>query len=465
MMAQYQYDMLVIGSGPAGQKAAIQAAKLRKRVAIIEKEQIGGVSAHTGTLPSKTLKDAIYHLHGFKLRAFTNVSVSLKKSFTMSDLMARKDHVIKNELAIVTNQLERNDVEIVHGTASFVDPHTLKVKTTQGHDEQLSAEFIVIATGSRPRREPGIPFNSATIRDSDSILVTETMPKTMAVLGGGVIGCEYATMFAAFGVKVTLIDRRQELLRFVDQEVIQALIYQMRTNGVNVKLNEEIGEIKLDDRGRVVTGLKSNKTVVSDVLLFSMGRVSNTDELNLGAVGIVTDKTGLIKVNEYYQTDIPHIYAAGDVIGFPGLASTSMEQGRLATCHAFKVTQSTLPKVMPYGIYTIPEISTVGKSEEELTKANVPYEVGRAFYKEIARGQIFGDLEGLLKLIFHRDTLELLGVHIIGEGATELIHIGQAVLTYGGKVDFFVHNVFNYPTLAECYRTAALDGINRLGKT
>ena len=463
-MAQYQYDMLVIGSGPAGQKAAIQAAKLRKRVVIIEKEQVGGVSAHTGTLPSKTLTDAIYHLHGFKLRAFTNVSVSLKKSFTMSDLMARKDHVIKNELAIVTNQLERNDVEIIHGIASFVDPHTIRVTTPHGHEEQLSADFIVIATGSRPRREPGIPFNSATIRDSDSILVTETMPKTMAVLGGGVIGCEYATMFAAFGVKVTLIDRRQELLRFVDQEVIQALIYQMRTNGVNVKLNEEIGEIKLDDRGRVVTSLKSNKTVVSDVLLFSMGRVSNSDELNLGAIGIVTDKTGLIKVNEFYQTDIPHIYAAGDVIGFPGLASTSMEQGRLAACHAFNVAQSTLPKVMPYGIYTIPEISTVGKSEEELTKANVPYEVGRAFYKEIARGQIFGDLDGLLKVIFHRDTLELLGVHIIGEGATELIHIGQAVLTYGGKVDFFVHNVFNYPTLAECYRTAALDGINRLGK-
>ncbi|MCI0366372.1 MAG: FAD-dependent oxidoreductase, partial [Phycisphaerales bacterium] len=328
--------------------------------------------------------------------------------------MARKDHVIKNELAIVTNQLERNDVEIVHGTASFVDAHTVRVDTQHGHEELLSADFIVIATGSRPRREPNIPFNSSNICDSDSILAAETMPKTMAVLGGGVIGCEYATMFSAFGVKITLIDRRQELLRFVDQEVIQALIYQMRTSGVNIKLNEEIGEIKLDERGRVVTGLKSNKTVVTDMLLFSMGRSSNTDELNLGAIGIVTDKTGLIKVNEYYQTVVPNIYAAGDVIGFPGLASTSMEQGRLASCHAFKVAQSTLPKVMPYGIYTIPEISTVGKSEEELTKENVPYEVGRAFYKEIARGQIFGDLEGLLKLIFHRDTLELLGVHIIG---------------------------------------------------
>lgn len=458
------YDMLVIGSGPAGQKAAIQAAKLRKKVAIIEKEQVGGASVNTGTLPSKTLKDAIYYLHGFKLRAFTNVSMSLKKSFTMRDLMARKEHVIKNELAIITNQLERNDVEIVHGTASFHDPHTLRVVKQHGHEELLSADFIVIATGSRPRREPGIPFNNSTICDSDTILATETMPKTMAVLGGGVIGCEYATMFAAFGVKVTLIDRRNELLRFVDQEVIQALIYQMRTNGVNVKLNEEIGEIKLDERGRVITGLKSNKTVVTDMLLFSMGRISNTDELNLDRVGIETDKTGLIKVNQYYQTAVPHIYAAGDVIGFPALASTSMEQGRLAACHAFKVAQSTLPTIMPYGIYTIPEISTVGKSEEELSKEAVPYEVGRAFYKEIARGQIFGDLEGLLKLIFHRDTLQLLGVHIIGEGATELIHIGQAVLTYGGKVDFFVHNVFNYPTLAECYRTAALDGINRLGK-
>lgn len=458
------YDMIVIGSGPAGQKAAIQAAKLRKKVAIIEKNQIGGASVNTGTLPSKTLKDAIYYLHGFKLRAFTNVSMSLKKSFTMRDLMARKEHVIKNELAIVTNQLERNDVEIVYGVASFHDPHTIRVVKPHGHEELLTADFIVIATGSRPRREPGIPFNNETICDSDTILATETMPKTMAVLGGGVIGCEYATMFAAFGVKVTLIDRRSELLRFVDQEVVHALIYQMRTNGVNVKLNEELGEIKLDERGRVVTHLKSNKTVVTDMLLFTMGRVSNVEELNLGAIGIETDKTGLIKVNQYYQTAIPHIYAVGDVIGFPALASTSMEQGRLASCHAFNVAQSTLPKVMPYGIYTIPEISTVGKSEEELSREAVPYEVGRAFYKEIARGQIFGDLEGLLKLIFHRDTLQLLGVHIIGEGATELIHIGQAVLTYGGTVDFFVHNVFNYPTLAECYRTAALDGINRLGK-
>jgi len=251
----------------------------------------------------------------------------------------------------------------------------------------------------------------------------------------------------------------------VDQEIVQALIYHMRTNGVTVKLGEEIGGVATDGRGRVVTSMKSGKTVVTDVLLYAMGRVANTDSLNIVAAGLTADNMGQLKVNEHYQTDVPHIYAGGDVIGFPGLASTSMEQGRLATCHAFQVEQSPLPKVLPYGIYTIPEISTVGKTEEELTKDGVPYEVGRAFYKEIARGQIVGDLDGLLKLIFHRDTLELLGVHIIGDGATELVHIGQAVLTYSGKVDFFVHNVFNYPTLAECYRTAALDGINRLGKT
>ena len=459
------YDLIVIGSGPAGQKAAIQAAKLRKRVAIVEKHSaVGGASVNTGTLPSKTLKDAIYYLHGFKLRSLPNMAYSLKKNFTMSDLMTRKDLVIKHELEVIINQLERNDVEIIYGTASFADPHTVQVRRNTGQMYTLTAPYIVIATGSRPRRGDEVPFNDKTICDSDSILSTDSLPKTMTVVGGGVIGCEYASMFAAFGIKVTLLERRNELLRFVDQEVVQALIYHMRTNGVMMKLGEDLDKVAEDERGRVVATLKSGKTVVTDMLLYCMGRMANTDELNLGIVGIATDKMGQIKVNEHYQTEVPHIYAAGDVIGFPGLASTSMEQGRLACCHAFQVEQLALPKIMPYGIYTIPEISTVGKNEEELTKAGVPYEVGRAFYKEIARGQIFGDLEGLLKLIFHRDTLELLGIHIIGEGATELVHIGQAVITYGGKVDFFVHNVFNYPTLAECYRTAALDGINRLGR-
>ena len=460
-----EFDLLVIGSGPAGQKAAIQAAKLRKRVAVIEKERVlGGSCINTGTLPSKTLKDAIYYLHGFKLRSFTNITYSLKKNMTLRDLMARKDLVIKHEQEVITDQLERNDVEIIQGTASFVDPHILKVFAKSRDADLLTAPFIVIATGSRPRRPEEIPFNDVTICDSDSILSTEVIPKSMIVMGGGVIGCEYASMFAAYGIKVTLFDKRNDLLRFVDQEIVQALIYHMRTNGVTMRLGEELDKVTTDERDRVVTTFKSGKTIVTDVLLYSMGRIANTDMLNLAAAGITPDKMGQLKVNECYQTEVPHIYAAGDVVGFPALAATSMEQGRLAACHAFRVEQSTLPTVLPYGIYTIPEISTVGKTEEELTKEGVPYEIGRAFYKEIARGQIVGDLEGLLKLIFHRTTLKLLGVHILGDGATELVHIGQAVLTYGGKVDFFVHNVFNYPTLAECYRTAALDGINRLAR-
>jgi NAD(P) transhydrogenase len=459
------YDMLVVGSGPAGQKAAIQAAKLRKRVVIIEKEpMVGGSCVNTGTLPSKTLKDAVYHLHGFKLRSFTSLFSLLKAQLTLRDLMARKDLVIKHELEIIRNQLERNHVEVIQGTASFEDSHTLKIVKRSGEVNRLRAPFIVIATGSRPRRPVDIPFDDAAVCDSDTVLTSEMIPMSLIIMGGGVIGCEYAAIFAAFGITVILLDRRAELLRFVDQEIVRALTEHMRTNGVTLRMSEEIIGVSLDDCGKAVARLKGGETVVADMLLYAMGRIANTDSLNLAAAGLKVDSMGLIKVNEYYQTEVAHLYAAGDVIGFPALASTAMEQGRLATCHAFQAEQSTLPRVLPYGIYTIPEISTVGQSEEELSQSGIPYEVGRAFYKEIARGQIVGDLEGLLKLVFHRETLELLGVHIIGDGASELIHIGQAVLTYRGKVDFFVHNVFNYPTLAECYRTAALDGINRLAR-
>ncbi len=457
--------MLVIGSGPAGQKAAIQAAKLRKRVAIVEKEPtVGGASVNTGTLPSKTLKDAIYHLHGLKLREFSALTYSLKNSVSLKDLMVRKDQVIKHEVAVITNQLKRNDVDLIRGFAVFEDPHTLKVVKQYGEIDRVKAPFIVIATGSRPRRTEDIPFDEATICDSDSILSTDIIPKSLTVMGGGVIGCEYASMFASFGIKVTLVDRRSQLMRFVDQEVVEAFIYHLRAHGVLMRLGEDIARVSLDERNRAVTSLKSGQSIVTDMLLYAMGRIANTDSLNLDAAGLKTDPQGQLKVNAQYQTEVPHIYAAGDIIGFPALASTSMEQGRLAACHAFRIPFPSLPQVMPYGIYTIPEISTVGKNEEELTAEKVSYEVGRAFYKEIARGQIFGDLHGFLKLIFHRETLKLLGVHIIGEGATELIHIGQAVLTYQGTVEYFIHNVFNYPTLAECYRTAALDGLNRLGR-
>ena len=455
--------MLVIGSGPAGQKAAIQAAKLRKRVAIIEKDaSVGGYAVNTSTLPSKTLKDAIYCVHGLKLRALSRITTGLRTTLSLGDLMARKDQVIKNEVAIVKDQLRRNHVDIINGTASFVDAHQLRVTTPDGPAQKLSASFIVIATGSRPRRLEQFPFDDKTICDSDSILTTKIVPQSIAVIGGGIIGCEYASMFAAFGIKVTLLDRRRELIRYIDLEIVQALTEQLHANGVTLRLGEEIEGVQARRDGRVVTRIAGGESVITDMLLCSMGRYANTRELNLDEIGLKTDHLGQLTVNQHYQTAIPHIYAAGDIIGYPALASTSMEQGRLAAAHAFQGAAATMPAPMPLGIYTIPEISTVGKNEEQLRAEGVPYGVGRAFYKEIARGQISGDLDGLLKLLFHRDTRQLLGVHIIGEGATELLHIGQTVLAYGGTVDFLVHNVFNYPTLAECYRTAALDGLNRV---
>jgi NAD(P) transhydrogenase len=380
---------------------------------------------------------------------------------TLPDLMARKDQVIKNEVAVVTDQLQRNHVEIIPGLASFVDPQTLSVARPDGRAVRLRGSSIVIATGSRPRRPAAIPFNDVTICDSDSILNTKQHPASITVMGGGVIGAEYASMLAVFGIQVTLIDRRTYLLRFVDQEIMRVLDSHMQRNGVVMRLGEEIAEVVLDPRGRVVTRLQSQETITTDMMLYAMGRSGNTESLNLETIGLKADQGQLI-VNEHYQTVIPHIYAVGDVIGFPALAATSMEQGRLAACHACQVVQPPAPTMLPYGLYTIPEVSTVGKTEEELAAAEVPYAVGRAFYLEMARGHISGDLEGLLKLMFHLNTRQLLGVHIVGPGATELIHVGQPVLAYQGTVDFFVHNVFNYPTLAECYRTAALDGLNRL---
>jgi len=456
------YDMLIIGSGPAGQKAAIQAAKLGKRVAIIEKAlQLGGTSLNTGTLPSKTLRDTIDYLNGFARRGFPQLGAEVKRRMTLPDLMARKDQVIKSEVTVVTDQLQRNHVEVIPGLASFVDSRSLSVARSDGSAVRLRGSSIVIATGSRPRRPASIPFNDITVCDSDSILNTKEHPASLTVMGGGVVGAEYASMLAAFGIQVTLIDRRTHLLRFVDQEIMRVLDAHMRGNGVVMRLGEEIADVVLDPRGRVVTRLQSQETVTTDMMLYAMGRSGNTESLNLEAIGLKADQ-GQLTVNEHFQTAIPHIYAVGDVIGFPALAATSMEQGRLAACHACGVIQPAAPKLLPYGIYTIPEVSTVGKTEEELITAGVPYGVGRAFYREIARGHISGDLEGLLKLVFHRGTRELLGVHIVGPGATELIHIGQPVLAYQGTVDFFVHNVFNYPTLAECYRTAALDGLNHL---
>ncbi|MGC4095589.1 MAG: Si-specific NAD(P)(+) transhydrogenase [Nitrospira sp.] len=457
------YDMAVVGSGPAGQKAAVQAAKLSKRVALIEKApQLGGTSLNTGTLPSKTLKDTIEYIHGLGRRGLHQLGAELTKQLTLPDLMARKDQVIETEVAVITNQLQRNGIEIIQGTAAFVDPHTMRVVQSDGSIDHVHASTIVLATGSRPRRPTEIPFDDLIICDSDSFLRTTKNPTSIIVIGGGVIGTEYASMLAAFGIRVTLIDRRTQMLRFLDQEISQALDSQMQRNGVSMRLGQEHLDISLNETGYPVVRFQDGKSVIADMVLYTMGRIGNTEALNLPAIGLATDQQGQLAVNTHYQTAIPHIYATGDVIGFPALAATAMEQGRLAACHAFDVSETHDIKVIPYGIYSIPEVSMVGTTEEELAASGIPHASGRAFFREMARGHITGDLHGLLKVIFHRDTHKLLGVHIIGPGATELIHIGQSVLTYGGTVEYFVHNVFNYPTMAECYRTAALDGLNRL---
>ena len=467
-VANYDYDLVVIGSGPAGQRAAIQAAKLDKRVALIERKTVlGGVSVNTGTIPSKTFREAVLDLSGYRERAFYGVSYTVKQNITIEDLLLRCDQVIRHEIDVTRHQLTRNQVELISATASFEDPHRLRLDYVDGHGQQtVTSEHIVIATGTETTMDPHIPFDGRRIITSDDILRLDRLPRTMAVVGAGVVGCEYASMFATLGVRVTLVDKRARLLPFVDGEIVDSLNYQLRENRVTLRLNEDVSSIEpvKDEHGeRVRLHLASGKQIVAEKALYSIGRTGNTGKLNLQAAGLAADDRGRLKVNEHYQTDLPHIYAVGDVIGFPSLASTSMEQGRLAACHAFQVPARAVPELFPYGIYSIPEISMVGKNEEELTAAGVPYEVGKAQYREIARGQIIGDQTGLLKVLFHAKTRELLGVHIIGEGSSELVHIGQAVLAFSGKIDYFINTVFNYPTLAECYKTAAFDGINRMG--
>ncbi|MGA8025993.1 MAG: Si-specific NAD(P)(+) transhydrogenase [Bryobacteraceae bacterium] len=461
-----QYDLVVIGSGPAGQRAAIQGAKSGKRVSLIERrEVIGGASINTGTIPSKTMREAVLHLSGYNYQNIYGVSYRVKEKITMADLAFRVQHVIKTEIDVTQAQLSRNGIEVITGTATFKGPTTLQVTSTRGAVD-IEAEKIVIATGTKPAASSKVPINARTIINSDQLLEMPALPRTLIVVGGGVIGVEYTCMFATLGVRVTLIEKRPRLLEFADQEIVEALSYHLRDHRVTMRLNEEVQSVEETAGGAgVVAYLESNKKVPGDSLLYAVGRQGNVDDLNLAAAGLQADSRGRIAVNENYQTSQPNIYAAGDVIGFPSLASVSMEQGRIAASHAFGRPISSNPSYFPFGIYTIPEISFIGKTEEQLTDEDVPYEVGVAYYREIARGQIRGDTTGRLKLIFHRDTLELLGVHIIGEGASELLHIGQAVLILKGKVDYFVDTVFNYPTLAECYKAAAFNGLNKLVRT
>jgi NAD(P) transhydrogenase len=458
-----QYDLVVIGSGPSGQRAAIQGAKSGKKVALVERrEVIGGVCINTGTIPSKTMREAVLHLSGFNYQNLYGVNYRVKDKITMADLAFRVQHVIKTEIDVTQAQLSRNGIEVLFGIASFQSPTTLLVTSFKGISE-ISADKVVICTGTQPAASEKVPVNGKTIVNSDQVLEMQDLPKTLIVVGGGVIGVEYACMFSTLGVRVTLIEKRPRLLEFADQEIIEALSYHLRDHRVTMRLNEGVASVE-ENGGSVIAYLESNKKVTGDALLYAVGRQGSVDELNLAAAGLSADSRGRIAVNENYQTAQPNIYACGDVIGFPSLASVSMEQGRIAAAHAFGKAYVSNPSYFPFGIYTIPEISFIGKTEEQLTDEDVPYEVGVAYYREIARGQIRGDTTGRLKLIFHRDTLDVLGVHIIGEGASELLHIGQAVLILKGKVDYFVNTVFNYPTLAECYKAAAFNGLNKLSR-
>jgi NAD(P) transhydrogenase len=456
------YDMLVIGTGPAGQKAAIQAAKLGKRVGIIErKEVVGGVCTNTGTIPSKSLREAVLYLSGFRQRSLYGAGYRLKQTITIEDLAFRANHVIKNEIQIVQNQMVRNRVDLIYGTASFLDPHRLAIRqATETIDH--TADYIVIAVGTEPARPVEIPFDLDTIIDTDGLLTLKRIPTSMVIVGGGVIGTEYASILATMGVPVILIDKRPRLLEFVDAQIIDALQQQMKEIGVTLYHEEEVVSIEKEPDGQVKVSLQHAKPITATTLMYAIGREGTTKGLNLEAVGITPDERGRVRVNEHFQTLVPHIYAAGDIIGFPALASTSMQQGRHASCHAFGAPDRTDTELLPYGIYAIPEISMVGRNEEDLQRADIPYGMGIARYREIARGQLIGDEFGMLKLLFHRQTRELLGVHAIGEGATELIHIGQAVMAYRGRIEYFIDTVFNYPTLAECYKVAALDGVNRM---
>ncbi len=459
-----KYDLIVIGSGPAGQRASIQGAKLGKSVALIEKrEVVGGASINTGTIPSKSMREAVMHLSGYRYQSIYGMNYRVKEKITVADLSFRVQHVIKTEIDVTMAQLSRNGIDVLSGTARFLDTHQIEVENSRGRSE-YEADTIVIATGTKPSESPQVPLNGQTILNSDQIFNMPSIPKTLIVVGGGVIGVEYTSMFAALGVRVILIEKRSRLLEFADQEMVEALCYHLRDNRVALRLNETVASVEEGPDGTVIANLESKKRISGDVLLYAVGRQGNVDDLNLAAAGLEADNRGRIAVDLNYRTKQPNIYAAGDVIGFPSLASVSMEQGRMAVGNALGAPVRSDPANYPYGIYTIPEISFVGKTEEQLTDDGVPYEVGVAFYREIARGQIRGDTTGRLKLIFHRETKELLGVHIIGEGATEILHIGQAVMILKGTIDYFVDTVFNYPTLAECYKAAAFNGLNKLAR-
>jgi NAD(P) transhydrogenase len=456
------YDVLVLGSGPGGQKAAIASAKLGAKVALVERRNmIGGVCINTGTIPSKTLREAVLYLTGMSQRELYGQSYRVKDEITIGDLTARTSHVVGREVDVIRAQLTRNGVTILPGMGRFTDPHTVQVSDGSGQERSVTADKVVIATGTTPARPSSVDFDAQTIIDSDGILGLEKIPRSMIVVGAGVIGIEYASMFAALGTKVTVIEQRMRMLEFCDTEVVEALKYHLRDLAVTFRFGETVSAVEKRKNGTVAV-LESGKKIPADTVMYSAGRQGMTEFLDLPQAGLAADKRGRIKVDSLFRTEVEHIYAVGDVIGFPALAATSMEQGRLAAHHACGEPAHEMHQLQPIGIYTIPEISYIGRTEDELTEQRVPFEVGVSRYRELARGQIIGDSYGVLKLLVSPEDRSLLGVHVFGTGATELVHIGQAVMGCGGTVDYLVDTVFNYPTLAESYKVAALDATNKI---
>lgn len=458
-----KYDLIVIGSGPAGRRGAIQAAKLGRSVLVVEKgRRVGGVSVHTGTIPSKTLRETVLNLTGWRERGFYGRAYRVKKDLEAKDLMLRLHKTLDHEVDVLEHQFARNGVQTLRGEAHFIDTHRIEVQTGEDETRIIEGERFLIAVGSRPYRPDHVPFDGECVFDSDDILEMPRLPRSLTVVGGGVIGIEYATIFSALDVAVCLVESRTSLLDFVDRELMAEFTHELRDRGLAIRLGSKVDRIEIKE-GQPVVVLEGGRQMRADMLLFAAGRTGDTEPLKLDACGLTTDDRGRIAVDpKTYQTAVPHIYAAGDVIGFPSLASTSMEQGRIAACHAFNSPAPPAPEFYPYGIYAVPEISTVGMTEEEVRERGISFECGVARFRETSRGHIMGIEHGMMKMLFSIDNRRLLGVHIVGEGATELIHIGQAVLNLGGTLEYFVENTFNYPTLAEAYKIAALDAWNRM---
>ena len=458
----YDFDVLALGSGPGGQKAAIAASKLGRRAAVVERQDmVGGVSIHTGTIPSKTLREAVLYLTGSSQREMYGQAYRVKEDITVADLSVRTQHVVGREVDVIRSQLSRNRITLLSGTGRFLDPHTIAITHDGGRDTSVTAATVVIATGSCPARPASVEFDERTIIDSDGILQMENIPQSMVVVGAGVIGIEYASMFAALGTKVTVVERRDRMLDFCDLEIVEGLKYHLRDLAVTFRFGETVASVERHARG-AITVLESGKRIPAETVMYSAGRQGMTAELQLEKAGLAADDRGRITVDNYFRTVVPHIYAVGDVIGFPALAATSMEQGRLAAHYACGDDERAMDELQPIGIYAIPEISFIGQTEDQLTEARIPFEVGVSRYRELARGQIIGDSYGMLKLLVSPADHSLLGVHIFGTGATELVHIGQTVMGCGGTVDYLVDAVFNYPTLAESYKVAALDAMNKM---